>query len=174
MATTPNFSWPTPDDTDQINQGAAAIRTLGSAIDEQVYTNSTAIGTAFTQIAARLPLTGGTLTGALDAPNVYLDVTAGSSDTIALNFSDGNAFVSRNVAGTAVTITGSNYAAGHTKTVRLKTGGTAVSVLTVPVDWTFVGSAAGTSIGTATTVVITATAFGTAATDVVAGFAKSA
>lgn len=33
MATTSNFGWTTPDDTDLVKDGAAAIRTLGSAID---------------------------------------------------------------------------------------------------------------------------------------------
>lgn len=33
MATTTNFGWATPDDTDLVKDGAAAIRTLGSAID---------------------------------------------------------------------------------------------------------------------------------------------
>jgi len=33
MATTTNFSWETPDDTDLVKDGAAAIRTLGSSID---------------------------------------------------------------------------------------------------------------------------------------------
>lgn len=33
MATTTNFGWDTPDDTDLVKDGAAAIRTLGSAID---------------------------------------------------------------------------------------------------------------------------------------------
>lgn len=33
MATTTNFGWETPDDTDLVKDGAAAIRTLGSAID---------------------------------------------------------------------------------------------------------------------------------------------
>ena len=33
MATTPNFSWPTPDNTDLVKNGALAIRTLGDAID---------------------------------------------------------------------------------------------------------------------------------------------
>jgi len=179
MAVTPNFSWPTPDDTDQLSAGAAAIRTLGSAIDARVYTQSTAIATAIAEIdlntaavAARVPLAGGTMTGKLRAPTVELDITSAGSDTIALNFSDGNAYVSRSVGGTAVTITGSGYGAGQTKTVRI-VGGTAVASLSVPAGWTFVGTAAGTSIGTATTAVITATAFGTAATDVVAGFAES-
>lgn len=33
MATTTNFSWETPDDTDLVKDGAASIRTLGSSID---------------------------------------------------------------------------------------------------------------------------------------------
>lgn len=33
MATTTNFDWETPDDTDLVKDGAAAIRTLGSNID---------------------------------------------------------------------------------------------------------------------------------------------
>jgi hypothetical protein len=33
MATTTNFNWSTPDDTDLVKDGAAAIRTLGSSID---------------------------------------------------------------------------------------------------------------------------------------------
>jgi hypothetical protein len=33
MATTTNYNWTTPDDTDLVKDGAAAIRTLGTAID---------------------------------------------------------------------------------------------------------------------------------------------
>jgi hypothetical protein len=33
MATTTNYGWTTPDDTDLVKDGASAIRTLGSAID---------------------------------------------------------------------------------------------------------------------------------------------
>ena len=40
MATTSNYSWTTPDDTDLVKDGAAAIRTLGSAIDTTVFTNA--------------------------------------------------------------------------------------------------------------------------------------
>jgi hypothetical protein len=43
MATTPNYSWPTPDDTDLVRDGAAAIRALGSAVDTTVFANSTAV-----------------------------------------------------------------------------------------------------------------------------------
>jgi hypothetical protein len=40
MATTTNYSWTTPDDTDLVKDGASAIRTLGSAIDTTVFTNA--------------------------------------------------------------------------------------------------------------------------------------
>jgi hypothetical protein len=36
MATTTNYSWTTPDDTDLVKDGAASIRTLGSSIDTSV------------------------------------------------------------------------------------------------------------------------------------------
>lgn len=40
MATTTNYSWATPDDTDLVKDGAAAIRTLGSSIDTTVFANA--------------------------------------------------------------------------------------------------------------------------------------
>jgi hypothetical protein len=36
MATTPTYSWPLPDDTDLVKDGAEAIRDLGNAIDSTV------------------------------------------------------------------------------------------------------------------------------------------
>lgn len=38
MATTTNYGWETPDDTDLVKDGAAAIRTLGSSIDTTMAT----------------------------------------------------------------------------------------------------------------------------------------
>jgi hypothetical protein len=37
MATTTNYSWVTPDNTDLVKEGAEAIRTLGSSVDSTVY-----------------------------------------------------------------------------------------------------------------------------------------
>ena len=93
--------------------------------------------------------------------------------TVALNFSSGNALVSHLISGSSVAVTGVSYLPGFTRTVRLH-GGTAVASLDVPADWVFVGNAAGTAIGTATTVVVTATSFGTAASQVVAAYAEEA
>lgn len=102
---------------------------------------------------------------------VPLSVEASGSDTIALDFSTGAGFVTRTASGTAVSITGSNYTLGSTRTVRL-IGGASVASLSVPADWTFVGTAAGTALGTAVAAVVTATCFGTAATDVIAAYAE--
>jgi hypothetical protein len=38
MATTTNYSWDTPDNTDYVKDGAQAIRTLGSSVDTTLYT----------------------------------------------------------------------------------------------------------------------------------------
>lgn len=40
MATTTNYGWETPDNTDLVRDGAEAIRDLGEAIDNTVYLNS--------------------------------------------------------------------------------------------------------------------------------------
>lgn len=99
-------------------------------------------------------------------------VTAGS-DSISVDFSTETPLVSRDVSGTAVTVSGSNYEAGVTRTVRILGGGSDAS-LSVPGDWVFVGNAVGTSVPAGTAVVISATAFGTAATDVIAAYAEEA
>jgi hypothetical protein len=38
MATSPNYSWPEPDNTDLVKNGALAIRTMGNAIDTTMAT----------------------------------------------------------------------------------------------------------------------------------------
>jgi hypothetical protein len=42
MATTTNYGWTTPNDTDLVKDGASAIRTLGSSIDTTVFANANA------------------------------------------------------------------------------------------------------------------------------------
>jgi hypothetical protein len=58
MATTTNYGWTTPNDTDLVKDGASAIRTLGSAIDSTVFTNASA-GIAKTLIDAKGDLIAG-------------------------------------------------------------------------------------------------------------------
>ena len=74
MATTTYFDWSTPDDTDLVKDGAAAIRTLGSDIDTsmadllggttgQVLSKTSATDMAFTWIAQDATLTFNAQTG---------------------------------------------------------------------------------------------------------------
>lgn len=170
MAITPNFGFPTPDDTDQVSDGAAAIRALGDAVDAQVFIQQTDITGLEDDKVAKA---GDTMTGQLVAPNVALGVETAGSDTVALDFATGDGFVSRQVSTSTVTVTGVNYQPGRTKTIRF-VGGGSVASLTVPSDWTFVGGAVGTAIGTAVTAVLTATAFGTTEGSVVAAYAEEA
>lgn len=68
MANTTNFGWETPDDTDLVKDGAAAIRTLGSAIDTSL-----------------VDLKGGTTGQVLSkASNTDLDFTWSSVDPLTI------------------------------------------------------------------------------------------
>lgn len=59
MASTTNYSWSTPDDTALVKDGAAAIRSLGSAIDSTVFTNASNV-IAKTIVDAKGDLLAGT------------------------------------------------------------------------------------------------------------------
>ena len=77
MATTTNYGWDTPDDTDLVKDGAAAIRTLGSSIDTttknlnpQTTTGALAYRSATANVNTALPVgsTGQVLTVAAGVP----------------------------------------------------------------------------------------------------------
>ena len=62
MAVTPNYSWPTPDDSDAVSQGAAAMRSLGTAVDATVFANAAAaVGTAEFPLGTATPTDGQSL-----------------------------------------------------------------------------------------------------------------
>jgi len=75
MATTTNYSWSTPDDTALVKDGAAAIRSLGTAIDTTVFTNAGAAVTKAT-VDAKGDLIAGT------ADNTVARLAVGANDTI--------------------------------------------------------------------------------------------
>lgn len=77
MATTTNYAWETPDDTDLVKDGAAAIRTLGSSVDAttKALNPSTTLGdieyrssTANTNTRLAIGSTGNVLTVAGGVP----------------------------------------------------------------------------------------------------------
>jgi len=59
MATTTNYGWATPDDSDPFKQGASAIRTLGSAIDTTA-ANTWKTWTAYTPAFQNVTVGNGT------------------------------------------------------------------------------------------------------------------
>jgi hypothetical protein len=72
MATTTNYSWTTPDDTDLVKDGAAAIRTLGSSIDTTVFANAGA-AVAKSTVDAKGDLLVGTANDTVDRLGVGTD-----------------------------------------------------------------------------------------------------
>jgi hypothetical protein len=75
MATTTNYSWSTPDDTALVKDGAAAIRSLGTAIDTTVFTNA---GAAITK--ATVDAKGDLIAGTAD--NTVARLAVGANNTI--------------------------------------------------------------------------------------------
>jgi len=57
MATTTNYGWTTPNDTDYVYQGAAAIRTTANSIDTTVYSLPQGVKSYVRDAAANLTLT---------------------------------------------------------------------------------------------------------------------
>jgi hypothetical protein len=125
MASTPNFAWPTPDDTDPVGDGALDIRTLADAIDTQVFAGGLVlvkrqtIGTGVSSV---------TVTGAFSSlyENYLITVSGGSN----------------NISGSALnlklgaTVTGYYYSLSYTtyNTTPAATGGSNVG------NWDYVGS----------------------------------
>lgn len=87
MANTTNYSWETPDDTDLVKDGAAAIRTLGSSIDTttKALNPSTTLGdieyrssTANTNTRLAIGSTGNVLTVSGGVPTWAAPAAAGA------------------------------------------------------------------------------------------------
>jgi len=75
MATTTNYSWTTPDDTALVKDGAAAIRSLGTAIDTTVFNNAGA-AVAKATVDAKGDLIAGT------ADNTIARLAVGADNTV--------------------------------------------------------------------------------------------
>jgi len=77
MATTTNYSWTTPDDTDLVKDGASAIRTLGSSVDTT--TKNLNPETTLGDIAYRSSTANVNTRLALGTANQQLRVNAGAT-----------------------------------------------------------------------------------------------
>lgn len=109
MATTTNYSWETPDDTDLVKDGAAAIRTLGSSIDTT--TKNLNPETTLGDIAYRSSTANVKTRLALGTANQVLAVNSGATAPEWKTLSSGAVtLVQRssfsNVAGTSTTFDG--------------------------------------------------------------------
>jgi hypothetical protein len=116
MATTTNYSWTTPDDTALVKDGAAAIRSLGTAIDTTVFNNASA-AIAKTIVDAKGDIIAAT------AADTVARLAVGANDTV--------------LTADSTTATGLKWAsasAGGKNFVLLNSGGTALSGSTTTIS----------------------------------------
>lgn len=108
MATTTNYGWETPDDTDLVKDGAAAIRTLGSSVDTttKALNPSTTLGdieyrssTANTNTRLAIGSTGNVLTVAGGVPT-WAAPGGGSLTSLASGSLSGTSLNLTSIAGT--------------------------------------------------------------------------
>jgi hypothetical protein len=115
MATTTNYGWDTPDDTDLVKDGAAAIRTLGSSIDTttknlnpQTTTGALAYRSATANVNTALPIgsTGNILTVAGGVP-VWAAPTGGGKvlQVVSAVYSTSTGITTTSYADTGLTAT---------------------------------------------------------------------
>ena len=100
MANTTNFGWETPDDTDLVKDGAAAIRTLGSAIDTSLVDLK---GGTTGQILAKASNTDLDFTWTSDATGIQATIFDAKGDLIAATAADTAARLAVGANGTVLT-----------------------------------------------------------------------
>jgi hypothetical protein len=128
MATTTNYSWTTPDDTALVKDGAAAIRSLGTAIDSTVFTNAGA-AVAKATVDAKGDLIAGTADNTVGRLAVGANGTtlvADSGETTGLKWATPAATIPANSYATVLT----SEVTSSTSYTNLTTAGPAVTVTT--------------------------------------------
>lgn len=85
MANTTNFNWETPDDTDLVKDGAAAIRTLGNSIDTSLVDLK---GGTTGQVLAKASNTDLDFTWSADASGIPATIFDAKGDLIAASAAD--------------------------------------------------------------------------------------
>jgi hypothetical protein len=128
MASTTNYSWVTPDDTALVKDGAAAIRSLGTAIDTTVFNNASA-GIAKSIVDAKGDLIAATAADTVDRLAVGTDgqlLVADSTAATGLAWASAGSSIPAN-AGATVATAQTTSSATYTD---LATSGPAVTVTT--------------------------------------------
>ena len=128
MATTTNYNWTTPDDTDLVKDGASAIRTLGTAIDTTTFNNAAA-AIAKTIVDAKGDIIAATAADTVSRLAVGANDTVLTADSTAgtgLKWATPAASIPANAVAT-VTTTQTTTSASYTD---LTTAGPAVTVTT--------------------------------------------
>ena len=121
MATTTNYSWTTPDDTGLVKDGAAAIRSLGTAIDTTVFNNATNV------LSGTQTLTNKTLT----APVITDAIIRGFEEDVNVVASAATGTINFDVSTASIWYYTSNATANHTLNFRYSSGTTLNTVLAV-------------------------------------------
>lgn len=151
MATTTNYSWTTPDDTDYVKDGASAIRSLGSAVDTttKALNPSTTLGdveyrsaTADTNTRLAIGTSGQVLTVSAGVPAW---VTPGGVAGLT-NFARGTASIS---TGTTVTLPTSRFSNAPTVLATI-TSSSGMIIVTATTTTNFTASAFNSSGAAAT------------------------
>jgi hypothetical protein len=161
MANTTNFGWETPDDTDLVKDGAAAIRTLGSSIDTslvdlkggttgQVLSKATATDMDFTWVAQ--DDSNAIQNAIVDAKGDIVAATANDTPARLAVGSNGDTLVADSAATTGLRYN-ANFAAGKNAIINgdfgvWQRGAGAFTGLTGTYSsdrWTFYGQGSGVS-----------------------------
>jgi hypothetical protein len=100
MANTTNFNWETPDDTDLVKDGAAAIRTLGSSIDTSFVDLK---GGTTGQVLSKASNTDLDFTWTADASGIPATIFDAKGDIIAASAADTAARLAVGANGTVLT-----------------------------------------------------------------------
>jgi hypothetical protein len=141
MANTTNFGWATPDDTDLVKDGAAAIRTLGSSIDTSFVDLK---GGTTGQVLAKASNTDLDFTWATDASGIAATIFDAKGDLIAASAADTAARLAVGANGTVLTAdsaetTGLKWVApasgGMTSLATGSLSGSSVSISSIPATY---------------------------------------
>ena len=113
---------------------------------------------------------GLTLTGVTRLQNTSSNL--GTTGTINLDFAGNEIQLMPALTGN-ITFTGSNYAVGRTKTIRILGHASTDYTLAFPSGWTFIGSTAPTKLSASKTAILTLTSMSTDEANIVASYAYS-